>query len=190
MLRNLIALLFALGFICSAFAQEAKMKDKPPKTIENNPFPYYNTTFRFGPLQKGPGVVVSTIFNYQKSQYLGYGGGLDYSLYNFDAPYSFLTPFGSYRALIRTGRKTGYFLEGKIGYGLPVSTIDIGVLMSRGGIFSEVGGGIRFGNKPPIFDLAISWRIQKANFNYEVNGQELIESSLFKRVGIQMGLSF
>lgn len=148
------------------------------------------TTIKFGPLFSSSGIAVGINYMVQRSDYVGFGGELDFSKYALSGPYSFMTLTANYRVFPFAA--DGLFICGRVGYGHPVSSAprNAETFTSDGGLALAGAIGYRFGSRVPSLEVSFGARSQAASFVVEEFGTLLIEDSVYKRMELSIGMSF
>lgn len=144
---------------------------------------------RYGPMFYTSGLCVSYAYVIQKSKMLGLGGEINWSRYSTDMPYTFLAGSVKYKGYLSNGNLTP-FLQSSLGYGMPLSSSNFDDFKATGGIAAEIGTGLRIGKQKPFFEIGMSYKIQKGNFEYQDFGFLIKEKITFKRLMVSLGFHF
>jgi len=160
---------------------------KPPKPyIFPDGVGYHRISLGILAGQPGEGGYVNYSYHHQRSQFIGYGGGLAFENYGDADGYDFIVPSGVFYSYFRA-KNSSPFLRFTAGYGIAIKNTSKDQVKAQGGINLGAALGLRLSTNRIMIDFAIGGRFQKAYYEFDFGEFSKTENVSFRRLDISIG---
>lgn len=160
---------------------------KPPKPYI---FPdgtyYHRIALGILPGHPGDGGYVNYTLHYQRTQYIGYGGGVSYENYGDEEGYDFIVPGVSFYSYLRK-KNSSPFIKLSAGYGIALKNTSKFQSVAEGGLNAGAAVGLRLSTNNVMIDFAIGAKYQKGYFEFERFDHSRFVDANFQRIDLSVG---
>jgi len=160
---------------------------KPPKPyIFPEGVGYHRIALGLLPGQPGDGAYLGYDYHYQRTRWIGYGGGLSFENYGDVDGYDFLVPSVNFYSYFLE-RNASPFLRVTAGYGIAIKNTAKFQEVAQGGVNISAALGYRLSTNHVMIDIALGARFQNAYYEFDFNDFTKTSDILFQRLDFSVG---
>lgn len=160
---------------------------KPPKPyIFPDGTRYNRISLGILPSSEGDGGYINYTHHYQKTNYIGYGGGLAFENYGDTEGYDFIVPSAVFYSYLKESN-TSPFVKVTAGYGIALKNTSKNQVKANGGVNLGAAVGLRLSTNRIMIDFMVGARFQKAFYEFDFGEFSKTTDAKFQRFDFSVG---
>ncbi|MEM9547546.1 MAG: hypothetical protein AAGA77_16315 [Bacteroidota bacterium] len=175
-----------LSFDLSEYTFRFTTKRPPKPYVFPDGKKYHRVALGILPGQPGDGGYINYTYHYQRTQRIGYGGGLAFENYGDADGYDFLVPNVVFYSYLRK-KNSSPFIRLSAGYGIAIKNTAKFQEVAEGGINLGAAVGMRLSTNRVMIDFALGMKYQKGYYEFEQIDLTRIVDANFQRLDFSVG---
>lgn len=160
---------------------------KPPKPyLFPDGVAYHRIALGVLPGQPGDGGYINYTYHYQRSRFIGYGGGVAFENYGDTDGYDFIVPTVAFYSYL-FDKNTSPFFRFSAGYGIAIKNTAKFQVKAEGGVNLGAALGLRLSTNRIMIDFAIGAKYQKGNYEFDFGDFLRFSDADFRRLDFSIG---